>query len=146
MINEGYSRAFDHDASDNFGTRPVQPGDRVYAINWSADQPGDMPQFRVIGRIIVDRIVDQPTAESELAYEPWPALSHVLAVPGTLTPTIFDGYVDDPEHLEFIDANGNVVLPTLNDRGFIDKQAFRNVREITEHVAEYFDWVLGLAT
>jgi hypothetical protein len=103
--------------------------------------------FYVLGRLIVDRIVDQRTAAKELPYQPWFADDHLMAVKTKRTAMRFD--VTLPlsvvRKLEFVSKAG-IVLPKLTAAGTPDRQTFRGVREITNSTAAIFDRALGLAS
>jgi len=129
-----------HCASNSFLARGVSSGDRIYVIS------NHSGRFFVLGRLIVDRIVDQSTAEKLLPFDPWLADDHALAVIGTEMVMQFDVTVPLPDvcRLEFI-AKSGIVYPKLTASGVPDRQTFRGVREVTDSTAALFDRVLGLA-
>lgn len=133
-VAAGLFRGLDHSAGERFGR--VESGDTVFVVNWSGGS------FRVLGRIIVDQVVDYRTAAKLLPYKPWPGTFHVMARRGTVMPLLFDAEIKDPARIQFI-SNGRVVYPKLT-RGTPDQQAFRNVREITPSMADKFNTTLGL--
>ena len=133
------SDPLDHSASNMFLKRGVKQGDRVYVISCF---DGD---FYVVGRLIVDQVVDQRTAQRSLPYEPWHAEDHILTRPGTRTPLRLNATVPmkDVRRLQFISQRG-VGYPKFTPKGVPDPQTFRGVRQITDDTAKLFDRTLGL--
>ena len=133
------SGPLDHTASSSFRDRGVSPGDRVYVISCYGGA------FYVVGRLIVDRIVDQQTAARELPYDPWEAADHILTEPSTRSPQRSDVTLPmvEVQKLEFISSSG-LKYPKFAANSLPDRQTFRGVREITDSTATTFDRALGL--
>ena len=129
----------DHTASNIFRDRGVSPGDRVYVISCIGGK------FYVLGRAVVDRIVDQNTAARNLPYRPWEASDHILTKPATRTALTFNTTLpmSQVKDLEFISSRG-LTYPKFTDKGLPDRQTFRGVREVTDSTAAIFDKALGL--
>lgn len=142
MLDEASSAvpaALKHSASNSFLARGVATGDRIYVIS------NHSGKFFLIGRLIVDRIVDQATATKYLGFDLWDADDHALAVQGTEMTMRFDVTIPLAEvrRLEFVSKSG-LSYPKLTGSGVPDRQTFRGVREVTDKTAVVFDRGLGL--
>lgn len=120
----------DHIASNLFRLRGVAPGDEVFVISCFGGK------FFVVGRIVVDSIVDQSTAVRALGPSLWVASDHILAKPGTVRRARFNRALpmDEVEKLQFI-SNAGVIYPKFLPSGLPDRQTFRGVRQISESSA-----------
>jgi hypothetical protein len=127
----------DHTAGNQFRARGVRPGDTVYIITFS---DGDL---RLIGRLKVGKIVGQAEAERVLqaTVTLWQADEHVIAEPSASTKAQFDLVVKQPGTIEFVLADGSIASPKRN-RGAIDPQSFRGVREIAPSTVATFEALL----
>ena len=65
LIAGGNSDAFDHTASDHFRDLAVRVGDVVYVTNFTGGS------LRVLGRLVVAKIVNAVEAERLLGYPVW---------------------------------------------------------------------------
>jgi hypothetical protein len=130
---------FDHSASNQFRDRGVAPGDAVFGISYV---DGDL---HVIGRLTVDKIVDQATAEHLLPYEPWMAADHVISAPQTCTAMHYDRIIGGAQmgQISFVLASGGVGGVKHRRDGKVEPQSFRGVREITPGTARLFESVLA---
>ncbi|MBK6857642.1 MAG: hypothetical protein IPG97_14105 [Microthrixaceae bacterium] len=131
--------ALDHTAGNAFRKRGVRPGDAVYVVSYHRGV------IRLLGRMTVERVVDQGEAESVLGYEPWKASDHLLAVAGESTDHYFDVVLtaDQVNELRFVGHGGKVVGIKFNRRGDPDQQTLRSVRELTAETASFLDEVLA---
>ncbi len=130
------SGVFDHTSGGLFRTRGVKRGDVVYAVNFSRGR------LRVIGRLYVDKIVNQDQAEKILGtMNLYQAIDHIIAQPGTETLHVFDAYLPEvaTARIRFISPSGSQVPPARFANGDIDWQTFRSVRELTKSSADLFD-------
>lgn len=130
-----------HIASAEFRSRGVGPGDTVYVINMIGGR------LRVIGRMVVDQVVDQRQAEQLLEdTNLWDAADHCIARKGTATRARYDAFLTEPQlaKFRFVTADGGSHGPKLRKDGTIEPQSFRTpVREITPQTAATLDAVLG---
>lgn len=130
-----------HTASAEFRSRGVGPGDTVYVINFINGQ------LRILGRMVVDRVVDQRRAEQLLGTKDlWDAPNHCIARASTSTPVHYDTYLTDPQlsKFMFVTADGKAQGPKRRMDGTIDPQAFRaSVRMITPQTADLLDSILS---
>jgi hypothetical protein len=92
--------------------------------------------FYVVGKIVVDRVVNETTAAKKLPYKPWHASHHLLARPGAIMRTRFDVTVPMSEvrRLEFVSGAGTM-SPKFLPTGLPDRQMFRGVRQLTDQSA-----------
>ncbi len=129
----------DHTAGNSFRSRGVGNGDRVYVISfWDGT-------LKVLGRLDVDRIVDQAEAERIQGEQLWDADDHVLAERGSAS-KLGVRVVPDSKlgKIEFINADGSMVSVKYNRRGKVEGMTFQvEVREITTTTARLFDQLLG---
>lgn len=138
----GYDR-LTHTADDTFLQRGVQPGDTVYVVS------NFKGTVYVLGRLIVDQILNQGEAEKRFGGPVWEATDHLIATdPATelhFDVTLPEGIVDD---VKFITASGTEGLKFDQregaDPGTVDRQTLRGVREITADTAGLFNRLLGL--
>lgn len=132
--------ALDHTAGNRFRVRGVLPGDVVYVVSYHQGS------VRLIGRLLVARVVDQATAERELTYQPWDAGDHLLGG-SDLTDHQFDLWLTAQQvrRLEFISPRAMIVGAKFNPEGSPDQQTLRSVREITERSAGLLDELLAQA-
>lgn len=130
--------ALDHTAGNSFRVRGVLPGDVVYVVSYHGGS------VRIIGRLIVARVVDQATAEGELSYQPWEAADHLLG-DSDMTDHQFDVWLtaEQVRDLEFIGPRGKIAGAKFNPEGSPDQQTLRTVREITERSARLLDELLA---
>ena len=139
-------RMLGHTASNMFGRldgkfdindAKVQPDDLVYCIS------NVKGRVLLLGRLEVDEVVDQRTAERKLgSTNLWRAKYHLLARDGTVMPMRFDLLLPAAEArmIEFI-SGGKIVHPLFTN-GRADQQTFRSVRKITHTTAHMFDKAL----
>jgi hypothetical protein len=130
--------ALDHTAGNSFRKRGVRPGDGVYVVSYHHGS------IRLVGRLVVETIVDQRAAKRALSYEPWDADDHLLADRGELRDRYFDLWLTDAQvrQLEFVGRGGKVVRAKFNRRGDPDQQTLRSVREVTDRTASLFEELL----
>jgi len=101
--------------------------------------------LKVLGRLDVDRIVDQAEAERIQGEQLWDADDHVLAERGSAS-KLGVRVVPDSKlgKIEFINADGSMVGVKYNRRGKVEGMTFQvEVREITTTTARLFDQLLG---
>jgi hypothetical protein len=133
-------REVDHTASNMFRARGVTPGDTMYIVSWTEGA------LYVHGRLVVDRVVDQVTAEVDQGMDLWEADDHVLARPGTATLFVIEQIPDTVlRKLEFIRPDGTATTPALNRSGNVDHQGFRTVRQLAPGSANELDRILNAA-
>lgn len=127
----------EHAGSNLFRQRGVQADDTVFVISCFGGT------FYVIGKIVVEHVVDRRAAAQALSYDPWDAADHLLAKPGTASPPRFDRVVsmDKVRDLEFL-SGGTVVYPKFLPSGLPDRQTFRGVREVSASTAKLLDQTL----
>lgn len=99
--------------------------------------------IHIIGRMVVDKVLDQVQAERERGADLWKADDHVLAKQPS-SRCRFDvvvpvGKLND---LEFINKKGTLPL-AYNRRGGVDQQTLRGLRELTASTAGLFDSLLN---
>ncbi len=137
----GSTSPLGYTGGSGFASRQVSQGDVLYVLNWHEGE------LWVLGRMTVGRVLKRAEAQAELG-DIFDANEHVLAQPGHATLRVFDAIIDDDEDLDsigFLDRSGARSHPKRNERGEIEPQTFRNVRQITEDTAELFDTYLGFA-
>lgn len=113
-----------HTAGNAFMERGVEPGDRVYVVTV---QKGALV---LLGRLDVERIVDERQAANVLDYRPGNSPDHVLA--STCTLLRFDRRVprDVTTSLHFEEADGVVPL-RFKSVGLVDEDDLIGVRPLT---------------
>lgn len=137
----GSTYQLDYTGGSGFTKRDVSEGDVLYLLNWHEGV------LTILGRMTVDRVLERAEAVAELG-DIYDAKEHVLAKPGSATLEVFDAIINDDQELDtigFLDTSGARSHPKRNERGEIEPQTFRNVRQITEATAELFDDYLGFA-
>jgi hypothetical protein len=126
------SSTLDHTASDQFRSHGVQPGDRVYVV---AMREG---QLLLIGRIAVERVVDQDEAERHFGRPVYEARDHLI---GHGTPVRLDRVV--PESIaRGIERESGKRLKIDPTRYAVDVLSLRTTGRITSASAELLDSVL----
>ena len=101
----------EHIAGNLFTRRGVMSGDVVYVISYHGDK------LFVIGRLTVDRIVDEAGARAYFGTSDlWQASEHVLGRSGKLSQMHFDRTVDKQamRDVEFIRPDGSMAPPARN--------------------------------
>jgi hypothetical protein len=130
-----------HTADDVFVLRGVQLGDVVYIVTVLE---GTM---HVLGRLVVDDVLDQQRAEKFFGEPVWPAADHLIAKP-PVSECRYDVSVPYGRlnEVEFITSKGTDVVKFDQRDGAdphaVDRQALRGVREITASTAGLFDALL----
>ena len=102
-------------------------------------------RLHVLGRLVVDKIVDQDTANAHFDKPVWPARDHLLGCPPFMA---FHPDITVPDeqlnHVKFITKKGTTGL-AFNKDGLVDQQTLRVVRELTPLQARnLFNQLLGL--
>jgi hypothetical protein len=126
-VKEGFQgRPLDHTASNQFRSRGLTAGDRIFAL---ATRDGAVI---LVGALTVEKVVSYEEAKKQLGYDPWVADDHLLARPGTGTPMDFDNVL--PLHvvrdLEFVSGKSSKRLK-FRSEGKVDRQTLRSVRELS---------------
>jgi len=130
-----------HTADNVFRQRGVAPGDVVYVVT---NLKGTI---YLIGRMVVDRVLDQQAAEKLFGLDVWQADDHLIA----REPMSKCRYnVTVPfrklKDIEFITDTGLDVIKFDQrvgaDPHTVDRQTLRGVREITASTAGLFDSLL----
>lgn len=126
-------------AGSRFDAAGISVGDTLYILNWM-----DGALF-VLGRMRVGEMYDRAEAERRFGDAVYDAPEHISAEPGTATLEVFDSFLPelDLDDIEFLAPDGSTRAPKRNDRGEIEPQSFRNVREVTAGTASLFDSILG---
>ena len=129
----------DHTASNQFLDRGVAVGDAVFVITYA---DGDL---RVLGRLIVERVVDYAAAQRLLPYEPWQAADHLISSAQNCTKLSFSTSIDPTnfQQIEFVRASGALTGIKNRRDGSVEPQSFRGVREITPGTARLFEQALA---
>lgn len=129
----------EHVAGNLFRDRQVGPGDTIHVITFARGT------LRVLGRMVVDTVVDTKTAERLLGTtDLYEATEHCIARKRAASLVRFDAVVPDARisAIEFADREGNTWPPARNSSGAVDPQTFRGVRRITPTTAQLLDDVL----
>ena len=131
---------FDHTAGNGLRKRGIRPGDVVYGVS------APKGKLFLIGRMVVERIVDYRTARRLLTYEPYDAEDHLIAVEESASRITGGGIEVPPEivrQLRFL-GRGGLQAPKfrLADRGLLDQQTLRACRELTGESASLLDTLL----
>lgn len=134
-----HGERLEHVGGNLFRNRQVGPGDTVHVITFAKGT------LRVLGRMVVDAVVDTKTAERLLeTTDLWEATEHCIARKGAAGIMRFDAVVPSARisDIEFVDREGNTWPPARNSSGAVDPQTFRGVRRITPTTAQLLDDVL----
>ena len=136
LIADGASDLVAHTAGEQFVQRGVSPGDVVYLVSRIAFK------MHLLGRLVVDRVVDQSAANAHFRHGVWPATDHLLARP-PFSKFRTDVVVPDDrlKEVEFLNKKGTVGL-AFNKQGQVDQQTLRTLREVTAATAGLFDSLL----
>lgn len=128
-------RPLRHTAGNAFIERGVEAGDRVYVVTV---QKGVLV---LLGRLDVERIVDERQAAGVLDYRPGNSPDHVLA--RTCTVLRFDRRVprDVATSLHFDEADGAVPL-RFKSVGLVDEEDLLGVRRLTPESAAALETLL----
>lgn len=123
-----------HTASDQFASRGIAPGDRIYVLG------NDAGRLIVIGRMTVDEIYDLAEARRRFGSQVWDANWHAEGVDAT--PMRFDRVVPEREARKITGASGTPLK--IDPRRYrLDNQTLMAVREITPQSAAILDRVLS---
>lgn len=126
----------DHTAGALFTKRGVKKGDFVYAVSVKEGQ------LFLIGKMEVGEMVfSDEKAQSLIGYEPWSAPEHLIARVCTRVQPGLEVPADMVERLRFVSASGNV-HPKFVAPSVLDRQAFRNIRELEPESAADLDTLL----
>ena len=123
-----------HTASDQFRSRGIAPGDRLYVLG-NADG-----QLIVIGRMIVAELYDLAEAERRWGPHVWPAAWHAEGLDATTMG--FDRTVPEEEARQITGASGKPLRIASNEYR-LDSQTLLTVREITPASAAILDALLN---
>jgi hypothetical protein len=137
-IEDGdYDDKFDHTAGNMFRKRGVAAGDVVYVVSLIKGT------IHIIGRMVVNKIVDQAEAERERGPDLWEADDQILAKQPS-SRLRFDVVVpaERLNELEFVNKKGTLPL-AYNRHGGVDQQTLRGLRELTASTAGLFDSLLN---
>jgi hypothetical protein len=127
------SDTLDHVASGQFKERGIDTGDRVYVL---ATQQG---RLLLLGRLTVERVVDQLEAERHVGHAVYPAPDHLI---GNGTPLNLDRVV--PERIaRAIQRESGKRIKIASDAYVVDANSLRATGRITEDSAAMLDTVLG---
>jgi hypothetical protein len=131
-------RLLEHTASNQF--RAKGAGDIVYVVNVTNGQ------LRLVGRMVVDRVVSKAEADRHFKSDCWPATDHCIARSGTAGNVRFNRFTPPSvvAGLKFRTPKGDVVGPVFSDSQdhLLDSQTLRGVRELTADSAAALDQVL----
>ena len=122
-----------HTASDQFLSRGITRGDRLYVLG-NADG-----QVIVIGRLTVDELYDLDEAERRWGPHVWPAAWHAEGLDATTMR--FDRIVPEEQARRISGASGKPLRIAPNEYR-LDSQTLLTVREITPASAAILDAVL----
>jgi hypothetical protein len=122
-----------HTASDQFGSRGIQPGDLLYVLG------NDDGRLIVIGRMTVEELYGLEEARARLGPDVWDASWHAEGSDGT--PKRFDCVVPEDEARQIKGASGKP-LRIAPDEYRLDSQTLMTVREITPGSAAILDRLL----
>ena len=75
IANGATPNEIDHTADNSFRRRGVTPGDIVYIVSRIDGR------IHLLGRLVIDKIVDQGTADAYFGQETWRASDHLLGRP-----------------------------------------------------------------
>lgn len=122
----------DHAASAQFRARGVQPGDRVYVV------ATDGGRLLLLGRLTVEHVVDQATADAYFGERVYEAPDHLLGAGTLLRP---DRLV--PERVaRAIERESGKRIKIAADRYRVDANSLRTTGRITAESAALLDEVL----
>jgi hypothetical protein len=130
----------DYTAGSQFSKRGIKPGDIVYVLS------GMQEKLYLIGKMEVREILySEDEARSRIGYVPWSAPEHLIA--RICTPIRLDCRVpvNLVKGLRFISSSGNF-RPKFDKKGVLDRQTFRNIRELEPKSAEKLDKLLPQMT
>jgi hypothetical protein len=145
--NRGAKGRLEHTASDVFGDRGVQRGDRVFV----AEVVGG--QLHLIGRMVVADVLSQQQAQKRMIDEVWKARDHLMAAPGA-SPISYERPVKPgiAAKLQFLRKTGRVghdgapeyrvTKLKFNSDGRLDDQTTRTVRRLSEESAALLETLL----
>ena len=127
-----------HAASNQYGRMGVAPDDRLYVAYL------DRRHLHLLGRLMVDRIVDQTEAERFFGGEVWIARYHAIGSGTDLA--LFDVRVpvDVLEALTFVRNDGRTTTLTVAPDGTVNGQALQSIRRLTSESAALLDEVLDV--
>ncbi len=128
----------DHTAANGLISRNAAPGDRLYIVSFFDEK------LHLIGRMKIDMIVDQASAESILKINLWSASDHAIARHGSSSSMTLSRVMTLPEleQVEFIARDGRISGIKYRASWRVEPQAFRGsggVREISARTARLFD-------
>lgn len=119
-------RLLNHSAGEQFGR--VSRGDTVWIVTVRKGR------LVLLGRIVVDRVTDQATAERILDdRDLWEATHHLIAQRGTEV-ELTETPIDDPAALRFESSSGRDRLTVV--RGRVDAKQLQTMRICTDECAE----------
>jgi hypothetical protein len=116
-----------HSGSNQFDR--VLPGDVVWIV--SVRQKGEM---RLVGPILVDRVVDQQEAIRRFGSSVWNASYHIIARDGTETQIREKSLKEIASQLRFISPSGRDRLTVINGR--VDGKELQRLRRLTTNSAD----------
>jgi hypothetical protein len=98
--------------------------------------------IQLIGKILVDQVVDEDEAKRQLGPDVWEAPDHLLAREPVCRYR-FDVFIPIGmlTQLEFV-HNGGTLSLKFDREGNVDRQTLRGLREITASTAGLFDSLL----
>lgn len=132
-LENGRDEPLDHTAGNHLDPKTVRSGDVVYVVTVRDGT------IRLIGRMVVDRIVGQREAERLLKDRLYTARHHVIAAKGQSS-QIRDREIPGRivRQLRFETAQGTTKV-TFKDRGQVARQAMRKPRRLTAESASILD-------
>ena len=137
LMREEQAREADelgHTADNSFRKRGVLPGDTVYVVTVLRGT------IHLVGRLVVDEILDQRQADEYFGEPVWPAADHLIAMEPA-SACRYDVCVpyDHLNAITFITSNGTDVVKFDQRDGAdphaVDRQNLRGVREISADTA-----------
>jgi hypothetical protein len=128
-----------HSACNQFKKRRLQHGDSVYVVSSLRGR------LALVGKLVVDRIVDQATAEKLLKEALWEARDHAIAIRGSETVMRRDLVLTRKQasRLEFVAPDGSTGCLRFRPDGKLDQQTLRALRRLTSRSAALVDIWLG---
>ncbi len=127
-----HASRLDHTANDQFERAGVEPGDRVYVV---ATREG---RLLLIGRLMVERVVDQREAERHFGRAVYKARNHLI---GTGTPVRLDQEVSE-EDARAIERESGRSLKIDPHEYRVQAMSLLSTGRITDASAENLDRLL----
>jgi hypothetical protein len=119
----------DHTANNQFHRVGVTRGDRVYVVATAAGQ------LLLLGRLVVDELIDQPEAERRFGPNVYEATDHLV---GSGSPLRLDRYVPEALARQITRESGKSI-GIAPDEYRVDANALRATGQVTEGSADIMD-------